>query len=117
MQRIKEYFKSLKDYRHWIMLACIVASIALIPFYFRYAHLRIWESCVAFWNSGKYYISEFFNLGWHGDLTVNDFTQQPFELPLHLPRTWEEFKGNLSGYWTTFFSMENFSAYMGKVAN
>ncbi len=117
MQRIKEYFKSLKDYRHWIMIACITSSIVLIPFFFQYAHLRIWESCVAFWNSGKFYISEFFNLGLHGELTVNEFTQQPFELPLHLPRTWEELQENLSGYWSTFFSMENFSAYMGKVAD
>lgn len=117
MKEVKEYFKSLKDYRHWIMIAFIVASIALIPFFFRYAHLRIWESCVAFGNSCKFWFSEFFDLGLHGDLTVNDFTQQPFELPLHLPRTWEEFKTNLSGYWSTFFSMENFTAYMGKVAD
>lgn len=117
VQAIKEYLKSLKDYRHWIMIACIAASVALIPFFFQYAHLRIWESCVAFRNSGKYYISELFDLGLQGELTVNDFTQQPFELPLHLPRTWEEFKTNISGYWTTFFSMENFSAYMGKVAD
>ena len=117
VQQIKLYFKSLKDYRHWIMIAFIVASIALIPFFFRYAHLRILESCIAFGNSFKYYISELFGVELYGELTVNEFTQQPFELPLHLPRTWEEFKVNLSGYWSTFFSMENFSAYMGKVAD
>lgn len=116
MQQIKEYFKSLKDYRHWIMIACITASIVPIPFFFQYAHLRIWESCVAFGNSCKFYVSEFFNLGLQGELTVNEFTGQPFELPLHLPRTWEEFQENLSGYWSLFFSMENFSTYMGKVA-
>lgn len=117
MNRVKTYFKSLKDYRHWIMFVCIAASVALIPFFFRYAHLRIWESCVAFWNSGKYYISELFGLELHGEITVNEFTELPFELPLHLPRTWDEFKANLSGYWSLFFSMENFSAYMGKVAD
>lgn len=114
---MKVYFKSLKDYRHWILIAFIVASIALIPFFFRYAHLRIAESCVAFWNSGKYYVSELFGLELHGELTVNEFTEQPFELPFNLPRTWEEFKTNLSGYWSLFFSMENFTAYMGKVAD
>lgn len=117
MNRVKVYFKSLKDYRHWIMFMCIVASVALIPFFFRYAHLRIWESCVAFWNSGKYYISELLGIELHGEITVNEFTELPFELPLHLPRTWDEFKTNLSGYWSLFFSMENFSAYMGKVAD
>ena len=117
MEKVKAYFKSLKDYRHWIMIALIAASVALIPFFFRYAHLRIWESCVAFAHSCKYYVSELFDLGLQGDITVNDFTAQPFELPFHLPRTWEDFKVNLSGYWTTFFSMENFTAYMGKVAD
>lgn len=117
MSRIKVYFKSLKDYRHWIMLAVIVASIVLIPFFFQYAHLRIWESCVAFGNSCKYYVSELFGFELHGELTVNDFTAQPFELPFGLPRTWDEFSTNISGYWSTFFSMENFSAYMGKVAD
>jgi len=99
------------------MIAVIVASIALIPFFFRYAHLRIWESCVAFGNSFKYYISELLGLELHGEITVNDFTQQPFNLPLNLPRTWGEFTTNISGYWGLFFSMENFSAYMGKVAD
>lgn len=117
MKEVKAYFKFLKDYRHWIMIAFIVASIALIPFFFRYAHLRIWESCVAFGNSFKYYISELLGLELHGENTVNDFTQQPFDLPFNLPRTWDEFKTNISGYWSTFFSKENFSAYMGKVAD
>lgn len=117
MQRIKTYFKSLKDYRHWIMITVIGASIALIPFFFQYAHLRIWESCVAFGNSFRYYISELLGIDLHGEITVNDFTAQPFDLPLYLPRTWEEFKTNISGYWSTFFSMENFSAYMGTVAD
>lgn len=117
MQEIKVYFKSLKDYRHWLMIAVIGASIALIPFYFRYAHLRIWESCIAFGNSFKYYISELLGIELHGEITVNDFTQLPFDLPFNLPRTWDEFKTNISGYWSTFFSMENFTAYMGKVAD
>lgn len=117
VQQIKAYFKSLKDYRHWIMITFIVASVALIPFFFQYAHLRIWESCDAFGNSFKYYISELLGIELHGEITVNEFTQQPFELPLHLPRTWDEFKTNISGYWSLFFSMENFTAYMGKVAD
>lgn len=116
-ESVKAHVKSLKDYRHWIMISAIVACVALIPFFFPYAHLRIWESLVALCNSLKFYVSELLGLDLHGNITVNDFTELPFELPLHLPRTWEEFASNLSGYWSTFFSMENFTAYMAKVAD
>ena len=105
------------NYRHLIWLGAIAASLALIPFFFQYAHLRIVESCIDLWNSGKYYISELFDLGWTGEITVNEFTNQPFELPLNLPRTWEEFTANMSGYWSLFFSMDNFSAYLVTVSD
>ncbi len=105
------------NYRHLIWLCAIAVSLALIPFFFQYAHLRIVESCIDLWNSGKFYISELFNLGWTGEITVNDFTNQPFELPLNLPRTWEEFCENMSGYWSLFFSMDNFSAYLVTVSD
>lgn len=117
MQKIKGYIKSLKDYRHWIMIAAILVSIGLIPLCFKYAHLRLWESCFAFADSFKYYISELLGLELHGELSVNKFTTAPFKIPFNLPRTWEEFAGNLVGYWSTFFSMENFTAYMGKVSD
>ena len=124
MQYIKQFFgflkfklSFLKNYRHWICIALVLGSVVLIPFCFKYAHLRIGESFVALWNSGKYYVAELFGVELHGELTVNEFTKQPFALPLNLPRSWEEFKENLSNYWSIFFSMENFSAYMGKVAD
>lgn len=105
------------NYRHLIWLCAIAASLALIPFFFQYAHLRIAESCIDLYNSGKFYISELFNFGWTGEITVNEFTNQPFELPLNLPRTWEEFCENMSGYWSLFFSMDNFSAYLVTVSD
>lgn len=105
------------DYRHFIMIALILGSLAFIPFFFPYAHLRIAESAIDLVNSGKFYINELLDLGLSGELTINEFTKQPFELPLNLPRTWEEFAANLSGYWITFFSTDNFSAYMSTVAN
>lgn len=117
MKALLTYFKSLKDCRHWIMIVLCAISLSLIPFLFPYAHLRIWECFIALWNSLKFYFSEFLGLGLSGQLTVNEFTELPFELPLNLPRTWEEFAANLSGYWSTFFSMENFTEYMGKVAD
>ena len=105
------------NYRHIIWIGLIAASLVLIPFFFRYAHLRIAESCIDLYNSVKFYISELFNLGWTGEITVNDFTNQPFELPLNLPRTWEDFVANMGGYWSLFFSMGNFLAYILKVSN
>ncbi len=57
------------------MIAFVVVSLVLIPFCFRYAHLRIWESVVALGNSFKYYMSELLGLELHGELTVNEFTQ------------------------------------------
>ena len=105
------------NYRHIIWLLLIAGSVALIPFFFRYAHLRIAEACVDLYNSCRFYISELLDLGWTGEITINNFTSQPFELPLNLPRTWEEFKVNLSGYWGLFFSFENFGAYLRKVSD
>jgi hypothetical protein len=117
MRKRRKWINALKDYRHWIMIVAIVVSLALIPFFFQYAHLRLWESGEAFWNSVKYYLSELLDLDLHGDITVNDFTELPFTLPFNLPRTWDEFTANLSGYWSTFFSVDNFTAYIGKVAD
>lgn len=105
------------NYRHFIWIGAIVISLALIPFCFQYAHLRIVESCIDLYNSAKFYISELFNLGWTGEITVNDFTNQPFKLPLNIPRTWDEFAANMSGYWSLFFSADNFTAYLLKVSD
>ena len=105
------------NYRHFIWIGAIAISLALIPFCFQYAHLRIAEACVDLYNSAKYYISELLNLGWTGEITVNNFTGQPFNLPLNLPRTWDEFCDNMSGYWSLFFSAENFSSYLVKVSD
>lgn len=105
------------DYRHIIWLAFLLGSLSLIPFFFQYAHLRIFESCIDLYNSSRFYISELLDLGWTGEITINNFTSQPFDLPLNLPRTWEELRSNLSGYWGLFFSSENFSAYLQTVSD
>lgn len=105
------------NYRHLIWLGAIAASLALIPFFFQYAHLRIAESCIDLYNSGKFYINELCDLNMTGEITVNNFTNQPFIMPFNLPKTWEEFCANMSGYWSLFFSMDNFSAYLEKVSD
>lgn len=105
------------NYRHLIWLGAIAASFALIPFFFQYAHLRIFESCIDLYNSGKFYINELCDLDMTGEITVNNFTNQPFDMPFNLPKTWEEFCANMSGYWSLFFSMDNFSAYLKKVSD
>ena len=105
------------NYRNLIWLGAIAASLALIPFFFQYAHLRIAESCIDLYNSGKFYINELCDLDLTGEITVNNFTNQPFDMPFNLPKTWDEFCANMSGYWSLFFSMDNFSAYLEKVSD
>lgn len=116
MQEIKNYLNKLKnDYRHYICLGFIVLSLALIPFCFKYAHLRIAESLHDLADSCKYYISELFGFELSGTLSVNQFTSLPFELPFNLPRTWEEFASSFEGYWSMFFSKETFVLYLQKL--
>ncbi len=118
MKKIKDIFQIIKsDYRHWICIGIILSCVVLIPFCFKYAHLRIWESFVDLKNSFLYYFNELFNLNITGDLTVNNLTKQPFEIPFHLPRTWEDFKNTTSNYWSTFFNKEIFSAYLSVIGN
>lgn len=118
MEKIKDIFYKLKsDYRHWICIAIILLSLSFIPFKFKYAHLRIYESLNDLINSLIYYVSELFELNLTGDLSVLDFTNQPFELPFFLPSSWEEFKNIISNYWSTFFSTENFTLYLNLIGD
>ena len=118
MNKIKEYLKDLiKDYRHWIILAAIILSLVLIPFCFKYAHLRIFEALVDVNNSCKYYINELFNLNMQGEISVLKLTKQPYKLPFNLPTNWEDFSLKMSKYWLTFFSSNNFIGYISSLGN
>ena len=59
-----------------------------------------------------FYVSELFELNLSGNITINDFTKQPFVLPWNLPNTWEEFKVLWKDYWNLVFTKENFLNYL-----
>ena len=73
---------------------------------------RLIESFVDLFSSTKFYISELFELNISGNITINDFTKQPFEMPFNLPSTWEEFKLLCHDYWNLFTSKENIMNYI-----
>lgn len=106
------------DYRHYICIGITLAFGALALFYFKYGYLRIFESFVDLYNSAKFYISELFELDLRGDLSINEFSKQPFEMPFNLPNTWDDFKILWVRYWELWFTAENFQSYftrLGKI--
>ncbi|MCM1556213.1 MAG: hypothetical protein NC087_01625 [Anaeroplasma bactoclasticum] len=105
------------NYRHWIMISFVLLSLLLIPFCFKYAHLRIWESLVDLKNSSVYYVNELFDLELKGSLSVNELTSLPFTLPFGIPNNWDEFQLSFSGYWQSFFSLENLTLYCQKLGD
>lgn len=111
---MKEKLKQLLkvDYRHYICVTITIIFLILAIFYFKYAMPRLIESFIDLGNSAKYYISELFELGLTGNITINDFTKQPFKLPWNLPNSWEEFKILWSDYWNLFITKENFIGYL-----
>lgn len=100
------------DYRHYICAGITLASLLFAILCFRYAHLRIWESLKDVYTSFKYYLTELFELNWRFEITVNNFTAQPFEMPFNLPNSWEEFKVLWADYWKLWATAENFAAYV-----
>ncbi len=103
-------FKKI-DYRHYILSLVVIGSLLLAIFYFKYADNRLLETFIDFKNSFLYYISELFDFNLNYEITINDFTKQPFEMPFNLPSTWEEFKLLCKDYWVEFKKMENVKLY------
>ena len=99
------------DYRHYICITITIFFLLLAIFYFKYAFPRLIESFVDLGNSTKFYFSELFELNLSGEITVNEFTKQPFVLPWNLPNTWEEFKVLWNDYWNLFITKENILNY------
>ena len=115
---MKNYFKRVKkDYRHIIMLFLIVLSLALIPLCFKYAYLRLLESLKDLWNCFLFYISELFDLGLSGDLSIIKLTKQPFTLPFNIPSDWDTFSSLMGNYWKVFFSWNILKNYIGVIGN
>ena len=106
-------FKVLKetDYRHYICVGITALFIVLNIFVFPYSFPRIWESLVDLGNSCAFYFREIFELDYNVNVTVNNFTAQPFVLPFNLPSTWDEFVICWNNYWTIWATKENFINY------
>lgn len=104
--------KILMNYKHLICICIILISLLFSIFYFKYAHLRLFETFVDLFNSIKFYINELFNINLKGNLTVNEFSSQPFKLPFNLPNSWNEFKVLWNNYWKLFVNIENFEKYL-----
>ena len=99
------------NYRHFLWGFIVLISLALAIFYFIYADNRLLETFIDIKNSFLYYLSELFELDLNYEITINDFTKQPFEMPFNLPSTWEEFKVLCKNYWKEFKSLENVRLY------
>lgn len=109
-------FKEI-NYRHYICIGITIISLLFSIFYFKYADNRLFESFIDIKNSSLFYISNLFELNLKGNLTINDFTSCPFELPFNLPNNWEDFKLLCRDYWNLFCSKENLNKYFSFLAN
>lgn len=118
LSSIRFYLKTIKyNYRHFIFITLVFISLLFSVFYFKYADNRLLESIKSSFSSLLYYFNEILELKYNVKTTINDFTIQPFENLLNLPKTWEEFREILSNYWTTFFSKEMFLSYIKFLTN
>lgn len=103
------------NYKHYICIIITIIFLLLSVFYFKYAYLRIFESLKDLYTSFKYYLNELFSLNLQGEITVNEFSNQPFTMPFNLPNTWDEFKKIWVNYWKLWITYDNFSSYVNKI--
>ncbi len=100
------------DYRNYICIFITLLFLCLAIFYFKFSHLRIIESIRDFALSLVYYFIELFEIDVEFKVTVNEFTNQSFSLPLDLPGEWEDFKKLVSKFFVYLFTWENFANYL-----
>ena len=114
---MKKIFTNLKikakciDYRHYICAGITLLFILLNIFVFRYSFPRIWESLIDFGISIAFYFKEILKLNFNLNVTVNEFSKQPWTLAFNLPPTWELFVEAWHKFWALFITAENFKAY------
>ena len=110
---MKRVFKKLRkiNYRHYICILITVGFILCSIFCFPYALRRLAESFKDFGLSIAYYFTELLGFDVGINVTVNDFSKLPFEMPFGLPETWEEFKVLWSAYWDKVFTVDNLKSY------
>ncbi len=115
---LKEKFMRKIDYRHYICVGITISFFLIAFLCFPYAFGRLIESFKDIGSSIKYFFNDLFGSG--GDLTkvtVNDFSEMPFELPFNLPSTWEQFKNAWALYWSLFATKENLAGYGNFLGN
>lgn len=105
------------DYRHYICITLTLIFLLLAIFYFRNAHIRIFESFKDLYTSFIYYIAKLFEFEFHNKITINEFSKTPLKLPFNLPNTWEEFKLLWSNYWMNWISIDNFKLYFNWIGD
>lgn len=105
------------DYRHYICVFITLIFLGFAVFYFQYADNRILESLTDLKNSGIYWVSKLFDLDLHGEITINNFSSCPFDLPLGIPNNWEDFKTLWGKYWRLWVDKDNFFKYINQLAN
>ena len=116
--KIRNMWRNYKsNYRHFICTALTLFFLLFSIFYFKYAIPRFLECFRNAWTTGKFYFSKLFNLDLSGEITVIQFTKQPFRLPFGIPVTWEDFSEKISKYFTVFISQENFIGYITLLGN
>ena len=96
-----------------ILITLVFVLLAI--FYFKYSHLRLFESIIDLWNSLVYYVDEMFECSFNANVTVNNLTKMPYKLPFHLPNSWNEFKDLLNSFIDLFFTKRNFLLYLKKI--
>ncbi len=117
-EKIRNMWRNYKsNYRHFICTALTLFFLLFSIFYFKYAMPRFLECFRNACTTGKFYFSKLFNLDLSGEITVIQFTKQPFRLPLGIPVTWEDFSEKISKYFTVFISQENFIGYITLLGN
>ena len=107
--------KNRIDYRHVICILITLVFVLLAIFYFKYSHLRLFESIIDLWNSLVYYVDEMFECNFDANVTVNNLTKMPYKLPFHLPNSWSEFKSLFDDFINLFFTKRNFLLYLKKI--
>jgi len=105
------------DYRHYICFVITLLFLCLAIFHFKFSHLRIIESLRDFGYSFVYYFIELLELDIEFKVTVNEFTNQSFVLPLDLPGEWDEFKALFVDYVESLFTWENFLRYLKSITD
>ena len=111
MRRLLSRLRHL-NYRHYLCISITLGFVALSVFVFQNAFTRMVESCVDLWNSCVYYFQELFMMEHTTTPTVTDLSKVPFDLPMKVPQTWQDFTSKITLFWQTAISKENLINYL-----